>query len=523
MNYSGLAKIIPFIPRAQVRVGPPWSTAELGELFRVAHVLRQSGMAIETDMGLSDEGDPWFVFYSTQTEDVIAHFARLNGLVVVHGLSASGTISGVDLHDVVRRIAPVQAMENQQRTRSDNSVVLHPFMMLVAFVAASFLATEESQAAAVAGDSADSARVRHVDTSKIKADWLDRAIALLNNKFKDRSEAASSEATRKLTQTDTNQHSMALVMLAAAIIQAKADLAALVDDVPESGLELKYAPVAGKLVADATSASNEAGALLDASSPIAPGKAATAHLQSADHAGQDPAAPGDVQTDGAAVDQGATGLSAGSGQGLSSVPLAPTSTPSPVTEIVSERGQEYLNLPETVPAGGGQLLPGSNGNLVGKAVISTLSVSPTGPASFDLTFEGGTLQFHQNLTLLDVRLVDLTAGQSGSAQDALSVDGSVSLDDVTLIVTSQTGTTLVLTNAQESILIDTGDIRIRNFTFGVDQLVLQHPEVMAKTPEVLYSYTGDIIIKFSEDTRVTLLGVFNPSDLIASVASVSTL
>ena len=73
---------------------------------------------------------------------------KINGEIVVHGLSSGGVVSGINLHDVVRQLQPVQTMERQQTSPTDRSVVLHPFMLLAAFVAASFLATEERQAAA---------------------------------------------------------------------------------------------------------------------------------------------------------------------------------------------------------------------------------------------------------------------------------------------------------------------------------------------------------------------------------------
>jgi hypothetical protein len=45
--------------------------------------------------------------------------------------------------------------------------------------------------------------------------------------------------------------------------------------------------------------------------------------------------------------------------------------------------------------------------------------------------------------------------------------------------------------------------------------------MMTKAPEVLFSYTGDIIIKFNETTRVTLIGVFQASEMVMGVASVN--
>ncbi len=528
MNYSGLAKIIPFMPRAQVRVGPPWSTAELGELFRVAHVLRQSGMAIETDMGLSDEGDPWFVFYSTQTEDVIAHFARLNGEIVVHGLSASGVVSGVDLNDVVRRLVPVQAMEAQQRVRKEGSVVFHPFMILVAFVAASFLATEESQASSPPSQnhSAPSAD-RAVDAAKIKTDWLDRAMTLLQSKSKDRGESLSADTAsgRKFTPQDTTQHSMALVMLAAAISQAKTDIAELGGDLIDSSPDTKHVPVINKLVADPVTPQNDVLSDLDATIPTAIKAQAASDAHVFDQDGQNYLSNFAAISVVSGADEGNFIPSVAHTSAQAAMPNA-TPQGTSAAQTVFAPDPEPLNLPETVPSVSVLLPVGGSGSLIGKAVVSTLTVglsAPSGLASFDVLLDGGTLQFHQSLNLIDVRTFELNGPQAPSGQTPDSVKEGHNIDSLSLLVMAQSGTMVSLTDARESVLIGAGDIRIRNFTFGVDQLVLQNSEIMAKAPEVLFSYTGDVIIKFNESTKVTLLGVFAPGELISSFASISAL
>ena len=38
-----------------------WTRDELAELYPIEHALTQA-ILLETDRGLSDEGDPWFVF-----------------------------------------------------------------------------------------------------------------------------------------------------------------------------------------------------------------------------------------------------------------------------------------------------------------------------------------------------------------------------------------------------------------------------------------------------------------------------
>ena len=60
-----------------------WNQRELAEFYRVEDALTKSGVAISTDRGLTDEGEPWFVFCRQDDEEVIVHFARIGGEYVV--------------------------------------------------------------------------------------------------------------------------------------------------------------------------------------------------------------------------------------------------------------------------------------------------------------------------------------------------------------------------------------------------------------------------------------------------------
>ncbi len=520
MNYNGLAKIIPFTPRPQVRVGPPWTTAELGELFRVAHVLRQSGMTIETDMGLSDEGDPWFVFYSVQSEDVIAHFARINGEIVVHGLSSGGVVSGVNLHDVVRRLQPVQAMEQQQKSQTDRSVVLHPFMLLVAFVAASFLATEESQAAAPVEKSAAKTDGATDAATKVKSDWIDRAMTLLYSKAKDRVDGSGADisSSRKMVAGENLQHSMALVMLAAAISQAQADIFSSDDGVNlDVGQDIKIAPEAHKLVADVAVVDSAGGDDLGA---MAAPQGATAPSQSETHIYADTVTPLLVAD---TVNWNAPTAPAGAMTGSISMPAAPLLAAQAEASVGSTvplfLTQDHISLPEIVPvATPAPIVAAVSTASAGAKPAVAVTTTTTAATSLDITLEGGALQFHQNA--VDLRLIEVIATQS----EPIAVsENSVVLTPGSAHVSVPAVKTLVLTSAQENVLVEAGDTRIKNFDFGVDLLVLNDPSLMTKQPEVAFTTAGDIIIQFSETTRVVLLGVFQPSQMVAGVASVDSI
>jgi hypothetical protein len=42
-----------------------WSNQELAEFYRISDIMRKSGLAVDMDKGLSDEGEPWAVFFET--------------------------------------------------------------------------------------------------------------------------------------------------------------------------------------------------------------------------------------------------------------------------------------------------------------------------------------------------------------------------------------------------------------------------------------------------------------------------
>ena len=71
-----------------------WSNAELAELYRVEHALVQAGIALETACGMSDEGDPWYVFCRRQG-DVLVHITRYDGFYHLYSPALHQPLTGV--------------------------------------------------------------------------------------------------------------------------------------------------------------------------------------------------------------------------------------------------------------------------------------------------------------------------------------------------------------------------------------------------------------------------------------------
>lgn len=81
-----------------------WNQQELAEFYRVESALLQGGLSVTTDRGISDEGDPWFVFCRADNEEVIAHFARIGREYVIISNLHSGVVRGADFRLLIRRM-----------------------------------------------------------------------------------------------------------------------------------------------------------------------------------------------------------------------------------------------------------------------------------------------------------------------------------------------------------------------------------------------------------------------------------
>lgn len=147
---------------------PPrnWTNQELAELYRVHDVLNQAGMAVQMDSGLSDEGDPWFIFFHEESQEVIAHFARIDGQIIAAAVGVEKVLKGRDFSVIIREILaqhPV-ALPQQQTRGKVVKLRLHPAIVLSAFVCAAFLHSKKSLAATTSHDKdspADESRAGH--------------------------------------------------------------------------------------------------------------------------------------------------------------------------------------------------------------------------------------------------------------------------------------------------------------------------------------------------------------------------
>ena len=133
-----------------------WSPQDIAEFYRVESVLTQAGLRVTSARGLSDEGDPWFVFCRAEDEEVVIHFARIDGRYVISAPAYCGNAEGLDFRSLVRGMIEDHPMV-QLRPRGDN-VFLHPTTLLVVMVATALLKLgPAAEAASARQDTADAA------------------------------------------------------------------------------------------------------------------------------------------------------------------------------------------------------------------------------------------------------------------------------------------------------------------------------------------------------------------------------
>ena len=123
-----------------------WNQRELAEFYRVEDALTKSGVGISTDRGLTDEGEPWFVFCRQDDEEVIVHFARIGGEYVVASNFTEAVFRGRNFQTLVRELLDSHPYVLQHSSRS--TVFLHPAALLAALVVTAYVKSSELNAAA---------------------------------------------------------------------------------------------------------------------------------------------------------------------------------------------------------------------------------------------------------------------------------------------------------------------------------------------------------------------------------------
>ncbi|WP_299014250.1 hypothetical protein [uncultured Caulobacter sp.] len=142
------AQVLSFFQRSP-RYAPSrvadWTQQELAEFYRVEAALIRAGIRVGTDRGLSDENEPWFVFYRTDDGEVVIHFARIDGEYLIAGPAYEEIARGFDFSSLVRNMVARHPLIRRS-DRGDN-IAVHPAALLVAVVGTAFFKSGEARAA----------------------------------------------------------------------------------------------------------------------------------------------------------------------------------------------------------------------------------------------------------------------------------------------------------------------------------------------------------------------------------------
>jgi hypothetical protein len=120
-----------------------WNQEELAEFYRVESALLQGGLSVTTDRGISDEGDPWFVFCRADNEEVIAHFARIDREYLIVSNLHSGVARGSDFRRLIRQMIESHPLMLPIRRNQNQKIFLHPAALLAAMLASAYFLSNE--------------------------------------------------------------------------------------------------------------------------------------------------------------------------------------------------------------------------------------------------------------------------------------------------------------------------------------------------------------------------------------------
>jgi hypothetical protein len=145
-----------------------WNQQELAEFYRVESVLVQGGLFVTTDRGISDEGDPWFLFCRADNEEVIAHFARIDGEYLVVSNFHSGVARGRDFRRLIRQMIESHPLMLPIKRNQNQKIFLHPAALLAAMLASAYFLSNEKDATSGVGsyDNAKNASIGSLLTEK---------------------------------------------------------------------------------------------------------------------------------------------------------------------------------------------------------------------------------------------------------------------------------------------------------------------------------------------------------------------
>ena len=118
-----------------------WTTQDVADLYRIADQLTQFGFPVSLQTGLSEENDPWAVFERDSTSEVVVHVARIDGELIIADVVRDRIYRGLNFRSLADKLL-AEAPLTLPRAEDRSNVVLHPRMVMIAFVAAAFVLSD---------------------------------------------------------------------------------------------------------------------------------------------------------------------------------------------------------------------------------------------------------------------------------------------------------------------------------------------------------------------------------------------
>ncbi|MEO1746111.1 MAG: hypothetical protein AAFR13_06225 [Pseudomonadota bacterium] len=117
-----------------------WCQQEIADLYRAHNLLGQNGMVFGLDRGLSDEGDPWLIFYDFQSNDAFLHVARIDGRCILACPQLGMKLWGHSIDELLGQFeGEISAMIARRNAPSGNKVVRHPASRAIFAITSAFL------------------------------------------------------------------------------------------------------------------------------------------------------------------------------------------------------------------------------------------------------------------------------------------------------------------------------------------------------------------------------------------------
>lgn len=142
-----MAELLSFFRAAPASRGD-WTTQEIAEFYRVEAALIQAGLRIVVDRGLSDEGDPWFVFCRAGDGEVIVHFARIGHNYIIVADSMGRGLEGPDFRALLSQFISRNPTLIPTQSSRGARLLFHPASLLAAVVATALCHLSGSEAVA---------------------------------------------------------------------------------------------------------------------------------------------------------------------------------------------------------------------------------------------------------------------------------------------------------------------------------------------------------------------------------------